>query len=138
MAEYSYAQLSQMQKEAAERVAEMRKRARLAAEDASERFDAKQAPVVPTAPAANSAQPQVPKAVSMPNGLQGSNAQLFTGNKSKHPASGKKTDFLQDLLSGKGLHSVDRDRALLLSLCFLLQAEQADEDLILSLLYLLG
>ena len=40
MAEYTYAQIAQMQKEAEQRVKEMRLRAKLAAEDAHRRFDA--------------------------------------------------------------------------------------------------
>lgn len=142
MADYTYAQLSQMQKEAVQRVQEMRKRARFAAEDAAQRFDENDPPQSTDRPIPP-VQCQQPVCTSMPNGLQGVQAQLSqkkdpqtSGCPLCNKARGREQRFLQSLLGGK-MSADEKDQALLLSLCFLLKAEQADEDLILALLYLM-
>ncbi len=121
MAEYSYAQLSQMQQEAEQRVREMRKKAKNAAEDAARQFPADE--------------PSVPSAVAQAACLQAQKSQAQTGcccKKRSNPS-----DLIAKLFDGKGIRADDADKALILSVCFLLYAEQADEELILALLYLL-
>lgn len=121
MAEYTYSQLSQMQREATERVLEMRKRAKKAVEDAGKNKEQ---------PANNSAcRPQDDSCEN--NG---------TAKVPVMPCCQRKANDrnLIGKLFGSGITGTeDADKALLLSLCFLLQAEKADEELILALLYVL-
>lgn len=142
MADYTYAQLSQMQKEAVLRVQEMRKRAKFAAEDAAKRFDVHESVAECEQPPNENAAKR-PVCTSLPNGLQGVSAQLTEKRKNHTIQSApcgncrrRENDFLQSLFGGK-MPTEENDRALILALCFLLKAEKADEDLILALLYLL-
>ncbi len=119
MADYSYSQLSQMQQEAVQRVREMRRKAKDAAEDAARQFAAEE---------------QSKQTAETPS--------IYP--KSQHataPRCCKKrentSDIISKLFEGKGIRADDADKALILSVCFLLRAEQADEDLILAMLYLL-
>ena len=122
MADYSYAQLSQMQQEAVQRVREMRKRAKSAAEDAARQFAAEVPP-----------EQKSEKPSSCPN-LQNASVQPRRCCQNRANAS----DFISNLFAGKGMQADDADKALILSVCFLLQAEKADEELILAMLYLLS
>lgn len=121
MADYTYAQLSQMQKEAALRVQEMRKRAKLAAADASRQFDTDK-----------KEEPEKKADIYTPEKVP-----LTVHSDRCCKKNGNQKDLLSKLFSGKGMQAADADKALILSLCFLLQAEKADEELILALLYLL-
>lgn len=121
MAEYSYSQLSQMQKEAAERVMEMRRRAKFAAEDAAKQLEAQKQKNEPHP------QPQqgAEKSADAQKGRPCCKRQMCQ----REPAV--------PLFVSKGAQTEDADRALIFSLCFLLQAEKADEELILAMLYIL-
>lgn len=121
MADYSYAQISQMQREAEQRVREMRQRAKYAAENA-----ARQMEVDEQTEENNEKQTCCPK-------RQASAEQPRKCCQKSENAS----DIISKLFSGKGIQADDADKALILSVCFLLYAEQADEELILAMLYLL-
>ncbi|MBE6812966.1 MAG: hypothetical protein E7523_08795 [Ruminococcaceae bacterium] len=121
MADYSYAQLSQMQQEAVQRVREMRKKAKSAAEDAARQFS-ETGQSQQTADVATSG-PKVQCIASQ------------TGHCCKKREN--TSDMISKLFAGKGIQADDTDKALILSVCFLLYAEHADEELILALLYLL-
>ena len=126
MAEYSYAQLSQMQQEAEQRVREMRKKAKNAVEDAARQFPADE--------------PSVPSAVAQAACLQAQKSQAQKSQAQTGCCCKKRSnpsDLIAKLFDGKGIRADDADKALILSVCFLLYAEQADEELILALLYLL-
>ena len=143
MAEYTYAQIAQMQKEAEQRVKEMRLRAKLAAEDAHRRFDAddkNECMKEEMHSEQNTTVFRKPKSIQMESGLKGQRADLSSsaegdGENVYLPSflqiKSKRNRFVGDL-------NADSDRALLLSLLFLLQAEKADDGLMLALLYLLG
>ncbi|MBR2413114.1 MAG: hypothetical protein IKB13_01295 [Clostridia bacterium] len=121
MADYSYAQLSQMQQEAVQRVREMRKKAKTAAEDAARQFS------VDEQTAQKTENPS-----SCPK-MQNAPLNAHKCCKKQENAS----DIIAKLFAGKGIRADDADKALILSVCFLLYAEHADEELILALLYLL-
>lgn len=151
MADYTYAQLSQMQQEAAQRVREMRKRAKQFVQD-----DVVQAGETEVTQAGNnhsySAEPQTmartPHSISLPNGLQGAKAALSTDARKLNNENmsilkdchdeEQQSDFFASAVSNQEDTTAMADRALLLSLCFLLQAENVDESLILALLYLMA
>ena len=120
MADYSYAQLAQMQKEAALRVQEMRKKAKFAVEDSTRQFEVNPADKEIQQKNQNPA----PKDKPCPN-----------GKCCRKKAGGG--DLLARLFGGSAIPADDADKALILSLCFLLQADGADEELILALLYLI-
>lgn len=126
MADYSYAELSQMQREAVQRVQEMRKRAKTAAEDAARKF----ADEGQTAQIKQTQSAEAPAACPR---KQNSHGQSGRCCKKRENAS----DIISKLFAGKGIQADDADMALILSVCFLLYAEKADEELILALLYLL-
>ncbi len=110
-----------MQREAVQRVHEMRKKAKAAADEAARQFAADE----PTEPSADA--PTVCPQAQKPQARKG-----YCCKKQSHAA-----DIISKLFDGKGIRADDSDKALILSVCFLLYAEQADEELILALLYLL-
>ncbi len=121
MADYSYAQISQMQREAEQRVREMRQRAKYAAENAARQLTADEQP-----------ETENEKPTSCPK-QQAAPVQPQKCCRKREHAS----DIISKLFAGKGIQADDADKALILSVCFLLYAEQADEELILAMLYLL-
>ncbi len=121
MVDYTYSQLSQMQQEAAQRVREMRRRAKSAAEEAAKQFD------VPQKENASDQQKQEIESQACPE------------CRNPHCMKRQMRNNVHDVspFSPKRGNPEDADRALLLSLCFLLQADKADEELILAMLYVL-
>ena len=118
MADYTYSQLSQMQQEAARRVMEMRRRAKFAAEDAAKQFDAPQSTPEPV---------QQMQEAEEPACRECGNLRCSKRRMHKNESALLKNNATPE----------EADRALLLSLCFLLQAEKADEELLLAMLYVL-
>lgn len=149
MKEYSYRDMMRMQEDAVKRVREMQRRARLTAQEAQDdlRGESEPSPVKQTASAAP---PPVdaarPRAIHMPVELSGKAPELSAAKKATTTATTAATassppeqrNALSSLFAGDGLSGDDRDKALILSLCFLLYAEKADEGLLLALLYVLS
>lgn len=149
MADYSYTELMKMQNDAIRRVEDMQKRARRSA-GLGEENNKNVVPVSQT-----STQPipkEPPRRVPMPNdylenlkkfasdSLGGEND---TNPKSETPLplqnipnnnSNGLSDSLKNILNGI---NIDSDKALLLSLIMLLSEENADEMLVLALIYMM-
>lgn len=154
MADYSYEQMLAMQQEAEKRVREMRKKARQFAQESSSSSVTDHAEDTPSGQHENKGKMYVPHSIPMPNGLKGEKVNLNTDSKKHRQADAKKAKPQNEADDGtqkrepvcackatarrQSENENDSDRALIMSLCFLLQAEKADEDLILALLYLLA
>lgn len=154
MADYTYAELMKMQNDAIKRVEDMQKRARKTAGFTEENDDTS----VMKNEAKNSSvtlQKDAPKRVRMPddylqnlkeyaksvsdknsNGEENNEKRdVFDGQNRKTPSEKSSTDGMKNVL---GDIKIDEDKALLLSLILLLSEENADETLILALLYMLS
>lgn len=154
MADYTYSELMKMQNDAIKRVEDMQKRARKTAgftegndDTASKKQEEQTAAFV--------LQKDVPKRVRMPDDYlqnlkeyaknvsdkssneEGNNEKrnVFEGQNRKTPSAKSSTDGMKSIL---GDIKIDEDKALLLSLILLLSEENADETLILALLYMLS
>ena len=133
MNDYTYKDIMRMQEEAKERVLEMRRRSRFAAENCP--LDPAPEPV-PEEPSAE----KKAKAISCPVEF-GNAGRAFTPRKSaadaKKAAQGRMT-LPAALHNAFGEITADEaERMFLLALCLLLYEENGDEELILSLMYLL-
>lgn len=149
MADYSYTELMKMQNDAIKRVEDMQKRARRSA-GLGEENNKSVVPVNQTP-----AQPipkEPPRRVPMPNdylenlkkfaseslgGENDTNGKIETPpplpNLPNNNSNGL-SDSLKNILSGI---NIDSDKALLLSLIMLLSEENADETLVLALIYMM-
>jgi hypothetical protein len=154
MADYTYAELMKMQNDAIKRVEDMQKRARKTAgfneeNDATsgEKNEAKNSSVA--------LQKDVPKRVHMPDdylqnlkeyakSISDKNRNNEENNEKRNipeeqnrktPSAKSSNDGVKSVL---GDIKIDEDKALLLSLVLLLSEENADETLILALLYMLS
>lgn len=154
MADYTYAELMKMQNDAIKRVEDMQKRARKTAgfteendDTASKKSEAQSASFV--------LQKDAPKRVHMPDdylqnlkeyakSISDKNSNNEENNEKRNiseeqnrktPSEKSSTDGVKSVL---GDIRIDEDKALLLSLVLLLSEENADETLILALLYMLS
>lgn len=130
---YSYPEMQKMQEDAKRRVMEMKKRAKLCAESFSGETE-KSAPA---------ALPDEPKAVRLPvefdrtQSVHGKAREDKPFSREKEPAQNK-TVFLSAPGNLFGNMSPDEvERMFILSLCLLLSNEHADDELLLSLMYML-
>lgn len=147
MADYTYEQLSRMQQQAAQRVREMKKRARQFTDDASRQGGQQQEyETVSSEKVPSFGRTYEPRQISMPNGLQGKNFALSAESREREQADNEKNDKEETACerektcnteSAEDESLAEADRALVLSLCFLLYAEGADEGLLAALMYLL-
>ena len=125
MSDYSYPDLARMQEEAKRRVMDMRRRSRLFADSVSGRAEE----------ADPGALPVQPKAISLP-------VEYDRPVPKRQPADKKpaqKKDGLSTALGnvfGK-LSREETEKMFILSLCLLLSNENCDDELLLSLMYLL-
>ena len=154
MADYTYLELMKMQNDAIKRVEDMQKRARKTAgfteeNDATsgEKNEAKNSSVT--------LQKDAPKRVRMPDdylqnlkeyakSISDKNSNNEENNEKRNsseeqnrkiPSAKSSTDGMKSVL---GDVKIDEDKALILSLILLLSEENADETLILALLYMLS
>lgn len=149
MADYSYTELMKMQNDAIRRVEDMQKRARRSAGLSEENENST---VSANATQAQPIQKEPPRRVPMPNDYL-ENLKKFasdslgtetdTNTKSEtlpqlpdHPNRNTNglSDSLKNILNGI---NIDSDKALLLSLIMLLSEENADETLVLALIYMM-
>ncbi len=138
MADYSYSEIMRMQNDAIRRVEEMQKKARLTAglEDVKKEQHPRQTP--PIQGGANR--------VKMPDNYL-EDLKRYAANSSHIPAEKKPPEkphsnkseggIAEKLKSTLGELNIDSDKAILLSLILLLSEEEADETLLLALLYML-
>ena len=158
MKEYTYNDLLAMQEEAKQRVMEMQKKSKYAVEDMNktvfqntvnktvkETAEKRQTHSPHTVPIA-----QQPKSIQYPTGLvnssQDKNKNTFAKNSPAKNAdkcnTGKmppKNDIALNFFNVFGkLSREESEKMLILALCLLLSNEQADENLIMALLYLIA
>ncbi|MBO5395903.1 MAG: hypothetical protein J6A97_03380 [Clostridia bacterium] len=131
MNDYTYQDMMRMQSEAKQRVLEMQKRSRNAADS----FNGTQKTNVSAKNEPTEELPRIPKKISYP-------AELHNGYPNRTVQ--KKTPAGQGLDIRKSLQSVfgnlsgdDYEKMFILSLCLLLTKDGADESLIMALMYLL-
>ena len=122
--DYTYAQMKKMQEQAFERVREMQKRADHAARQAMEEMNPPQAPQ-PAAPQGYIKVPDEPKRYSMPVEFPERNIP------SPQPTNSGVASFLP-------MQPSDQESALLVTLMMLLNAENADKELLFALMYVLN
>ncbi len=131
MAQYSYADIMKMQNDAARRVEEMQKRARsvsgldCAADENKRESTAVTVKTRPTRVPMPDDYLEKLKSYAGGSALRGNDA----------PTESVKQNMRQGTLN---LPEIDEDRALILSLVLLLAEENADETLLLALLYMLS
>ena len=131
MNDYTYQDMMRMQNEAKQRVLEMQKRSRSAADS----FNGVNKGSVQEKELAEEL-PRVPKKVSYPAELR-KGAGYGVQQKKTNP--GQKLDIRNALKSVFGdLSGDDYEKMFILSLCLLLTKEGADESLIMALMYLLA
>ncbi len=129
MAQYSYADIMKMQNDAARRVEEMQKRARSVS-------GLDEAPAEKPHESSTTPVKAQPKRIPMPDDyLQ--KLKDYAGGSAPRGENTEpvKTDKRQGMLH---LPEIDDDKALILSLVLLLAEENADETLLLALLYMLA
>ncbi len=132
MSDYTYQDMMRMQSEAKQRVLEMQKRSRSAAESFNGRNKAGS-----TEPPPQEELPRVPKAISYPADLKGSQSQLGRSGRSSTQRHAE-LDLRGALQSVFGnLTDDDYEKMLIMSLCLLLSRENKDDSLIFALMYLL-
>ena len=131
MAQYSYADIMKMQNDAARRVEEMQKRARSVS-------GLDEAPAEkPRESGAVTVKAQ-PTRVPMPDDYL-EKLKSYAGGSALHRDDTSTESAKQNLRQGVlNLPEIDEDRALILSLVLLLAEENADETLLLALLYMLS
>lgn len=132
MNDYTYQDMMRMQSEAKQRVLEMQKRSRSAAES----FNGIQKNGSETQCEPSEELPRVPKKISFPAGLHNSR---MNQEAQKKNFSGQDIDIRSSLKSVFGnLTGDDYEKMFILSLCLLLTKDGADESLIMALMYLLA
>lgn len=124
--DYSYQEMLKMQEEAARRVQDMKSRAKKFVTDDNEQTDT----VKTVEHTGVYGVPDKVKVISMPveplsSGIHRELRDMNKQNPPSEAADDEKDSF------------INSDSALILSLCMLLQAEKADEGLIMALMYLL-
>lgn len=131
MSDYTYQDMMRMQSEAKQRVLEMQKRSRSAAESfngAQKNSDRQKEEI-------QEELPRVPKKISFPAELNPGQQGYRVGGKG---SSGQVTDIRSSLKAVFGnLSGDDYEKMFILSLCLLLTTDGADESLIMALMYLL-
>lgn len=134
MNDYTYQDMMRMQSEAKQRVLEMQKRSRNAADS----FNGIQNKKLRENPEEkNSAEelPRVPKKISYPAGLHENHRSVNSDNKTSVTAGFDIRSTLKAVFGN--LSGDDYEKMFILSLCLLLTKDGADEALIMSLMYLL-
>lgn len=132
MNDYTYQDMMRMQSEAKQRVLEMQKRSRNAADS----FNGTQKNYVPPKEEPQEELPRVPKKISYPAGLHTGHPNQ-TAQKKVHAGQG--IDIRNSLKAVFGnLSGDDYEKMFILSLCLLLTKDGADESLIMALMYLLA
>lgn len=124
MADYTYQELIRMQNDAIKRAEDMQARARKSA--GLEENDLTKKKNVPA---------QEPKRIQMPKGYLDIGTER---EKSQEQPKETQNDFFEKIKNGAGEIDIDSDKALLLSLIMLLSEENADELLIMALIYMLS
>lgn len=131
MNDYTYQDMMRMQSEAKQRVLEMQKRSRNAAES----FNGIQKNSAPKKEEPQEELPRVPKKISYPAGLHDGMSNKAV-SKSR---AGQGIDIRNTLKSVFGnLSADDYEKMFILSLSLLLTKDGADESLIMALMYLLS
>ena len=131
MNDYTYQDMMRMQNEAKQRVLEMQKRSRSAADS----FNGAQKTGDRQKEEPTGELPRVPKKISFPAGIH-ANQQNQAAQKKIFPGQG--LDVRNTLKSVFGNLSGDEyEKMFILSLCLLLTKDGADESLIMALMYLL-
>lgn len=131
MNDYTYQDMMRMQSEAKQRVLEMQKRSRNAADS----FNGAQKNSSRENNAQDEELPRVPRKISYPAGLHGNQPNQGIQKKSQ---TGQGIDIRNALKSVFGdLSGDDYEKMFILSLCLLLTKDGADESLIMALMYLL-
>ncbi len=132
MSDYTYQDMMRMQSEARERVLEMQKRSKNAAES----FNGIQKTNHHINKTEKEELPRVPKKISYPAGLH---ENTLKSSGTKNFRSGQGIDIRSTLKSVFGdLSGDDYEKMFILSLCLLLTKDGADESLIMSLMYLIA
>lgn len=130
MNEYSYADIMRMQEEAKQRVLEMKKRSRSYVENSTEEKKGS------SAKDAGSGIPERPRTISYPveYDLPKNSRAVDNGKKSAQKERGLSAalDNIFGNMSGE-----ETERMFILSLCLLLVNENCDDELIMSLMYIL-
>lgn len=130
MSEYSYQDVMRMQSEAKQRVLEMQKRSRYAAE----RFNGQKGEATEEKhPDEETELPRIPKAISYPTELPSARKRQGTRQVNTGGINIRKAIF--DMFGN--LSADDYEKMFLLALCVLLSQEQCDDSLILALMYLM-
>lgn len=128
MADYTYQELMRMQNDAIRRAEDMQKRARRTVGIEEGEGKKKEREYTPA---------QEPRRIKMPEGYLNTEHKASQGE-CNSVGSGVGEGFWADSIKSPfGEISIDSDKALLLSLIMLLSEEQADELLIMALLYML-
>ena len=134
MNDYTYQDMMRMQSEAKQRVLEMQKRSK----NAADTFNGIQSQWQPEKRENNESEeelPRVPKKISYPAGLHQSGRSVHNNRNTIGAGS---FDIRSTLKSVFGdLTGDDYEKMFILSLCLLLTKDGADEALIMSLMYLL-
>ncbi len=131
MSDYTYQDMMRMQSEAKQRVLEMQKRSRSAAES----FNGAQKSSERQKEEIQEELPRVPKKISFPAELNPGQHRYSVGGKG---SVGQLTDIRSSLKAVFGnLSGDDYEKMFILSLCLLLTTDGADESLIMALMYLL-
>lgn len=161
MKEYTYKDLLAMQEQAKQRVMEMQKRSKFAVEDMNRDFDYvcdeerndAEIKKQKTFSAHTVGLAQQPRNIQYPTGIvnserekqkhiyekNGSDVTNNGKNENHNKKHQKKNDILSQFFNVFGKMSGDEsEKMLILSLCLLLANEQADENLIIALLYLIA
>ena len=132
MSDYTYQDMMRMQSEAKQRVLEMQKRSKSAAES----FNGRHKTEKPEAQPPSEELPRVPKAISYPADLKSSQLQSRGGRVNRERlASFDLRGALQSVFGN--LNEDDYEKMLIMSLCLLLSKENKDDSLIFALMYLL-
>ncbi len=133
MSDYTYQDMMRMQSEAKQRVLEMQKRSKSAAESFNGRHKNEKTEDLPH----QEDLPRVPKAISYPADLKNSQQRLFQGHRGNRERQNI-FDIRGALQSVFGnLNDDDYEKMLIMSLCLLLSKENKDDSLIFALMYLL-
>lgn len=131
MSDYTYQDMMRMQSEAKQRVLEMQKRSRSAAENFNGRHNNVESQKEDDLP-------RVPKAISYPADLKSSQQHTMTGNRNNNKAQGSFLNLRGAFHSVFGnLNDDDYEKMMIMSLCLLLSSENKDDSLVFALMYLL-
>ncbi len=134
MSDYTYQDMMRMQSEAKQRVLEMQKRSKSAAESFNGHSRAEKIDTL----SPQQELPRVPKAISYPADLKGSQARAALSHHQTRERHNPLTDIRGALQSVFGnLSEDDYEKMLIMALCLLLSEEQKDDSLIYALMYLL-